>query len=71
MKLLKNYGIGKATLDILKEYWNKQKCVIKNGRYYSKQFKPTAGVTQGDILSPTFFNIIVDSILKKIDVEMR
>ena len=71
LQILKHYGIGKSTLDILKEYWNKQKCVIKNGRYYSMKFKPTEGVTQGDILSPTFFNIIVYSILKKIYVEMK
>ena len=71
LQLLKHYGLGDTTLEIIKEYWRKQRCVIKNGKYYSKQFTPTEGVTQGDILSPTFFNIIVDSILKKLDVEMQ
>ena len=71
LHLLKHYGIVNDTLDILKEYWNKHKCVIKNGRYYSNKFKPTEGVNQGDILSTTVFNIIVDSILKKIDSEMK
>ena len=71
LQILKHYGIGDTTLDILREYWRKQRCIIKSGSYYSKQFKPTSGVTQGDILSPTFFNIIVDSILKRLYYEMN
>ena len=55
LQLLKKYGLGDTTLEIIKEYCIKQRCVIKNGKYYSKQFTPTEGVTQGDILSPTFF----------------
>ena len=34
--------------------------VAKLGRYYGAAFKGTRGVTQGDPISSTIFNVVVD-----------
>ena len=34
------------------------------GRYYGAAFKGARGVTQGDPLSPTIFNVVVDAVVR-------
>ena len=34
------------------------------GGYYRKAFKGARGVTQGDPLSPTIFNVVVDAFVR-------
>ena len=34
------------------------------GRYYGTEFKGERGVTQGDLLSPTIFNVVVDAVVR-------
>ena len=34
------------------------------GGYYGKAFKGARGVTQGDLLSPTIFNVVVDAVVR-------
>ena len=34
------------------------------GGYYRKAFKGARGVTQGDPLSPTIFNVVVDAVVR-------
>ena len=34
------------------------------GGYYGKAFKGARGVTQGDPLSPTIFNVVVDAVVR-------
>ena len=38
--------------------------VARAGRYYGKGFKGEIGVTQGDPLSPTIFNVVVDAVVR-------
>ena len=38
--------------------------VARAGRYYGKAFKGARGVTQGDPLSPTIFNVVVDAVVR-------
>ena len=38
--------------------------VAKAGRYYGAAFKGSQGVTQGDPLSPTIFNVVVDLVVR-------
>ena len=32
--------------------------------YYRTEFRGTRGVTQGDLLSPTIFNVVVDAVVR-------
>ena len=38
--------------------------LARTGGYYRKGFKGGRGVTQGDPLSPTIFNVVVDSVVR-------
>ena len=38
--------------------------VAQAGSYYEKGFKGERGVTQGDPLSPTIFNVVVDMVVR-------
>ena len=36
----------------------------RSGGYYGAAFKGIRGVTQGDPLSPTIFNVVVDAVVR-------
>ena len=38
--------------------------MARAGGYYGKGFKGGRGVTQGDPLSPTIFNVVVDAVVR-------
>ena len=38
--------------------------VAKAGGYYGSAFQGCRGVTQGDPLSPTTFNVVVDAVVR-------
>ena len=38
--------------------------VARAGGYYAEAFKGARGVTQGDPLSPTIFNVVVDAVVR-------
>ena len=38
--------------------------VARMGGYYGEVFKGFGGVTQGDPLSPTIFNVVVDAVVQ-------
>ena len=38
--------------------------VAQAGSYYGKGFKGERGVTQGDPISPTIFNVVVDAVVR-------
>ena len=44
-------------------HWGKMAIVARAGRYYGDAFKGARGVTQGDPLSPTIFNVVVDAVV--------
>lgn len=66
LHLLDIYGFGPRIKTIIEDYWKKPKEVVKKGSYYGRVFTPTRGVTQGDIISPILFNIIIDSVVRTI-----
>ena len=39
--------------------------VERAGQYYGTGFKGGRGVTQGDPLSPTIFNVVVDAVVRQ------
>ena len=38
--------------------------VARAGGYYGASFKGARGVTQGDPISPTIFNVVVDAVVR-------
>jgi hypothetical protein len=62
--ILEGYGTGKRIVRLLSNYWEKQRIVVKASGYYGDPFGATRGVTQGDPVSPTIFNIVVDAVVR-------
>ena len=59
-----DYGMGQRCLTVLQATWEGSLLVPKKGGHYGNHIQTSRGVQQGDIISPTLFNIIVDAILR-------
>ena len=64
LEILKVYGVGQQVRRILREYWNKSTVVARAGGYYGTGLKGERGVTQGNPLSPTISNVVVDVLVR-------
>lgn len=64
LEILAQYGAGARMLRLLRQYWDQQQVVARQGGYHGDPFEVTRGLTQGDIPSPTIFNIVVDAIVR-------
>ena len=65
LEVLEGYGVGPNVLGLLKFYWDHQRCVAKCGKYHGETFVPYRGATQGGVVSPTLFNVLVDAVVRK------
>ena len=57
--------MGPNVLSLLKFYWDHQRCVAKCRNYHGETFVPYHGVAQGGVVSPTFFNVLVNAVVRK------
>jgi hypothetical protein len=64
LEILAGYGVGKRILRLLKNFWDSILVVARQGGCHSSAFPAGRGVTQGDIPSPTIFNIACDAIIR-------
>ena len=64
LDILEEYGVGSRTLRILQTYWVRLQMEAKAGGHYGPAFQSYRGVTQGDPLSPTIFNVVVDAVIR-------
>ena len=64
MKILLEYGMVPQLQILLQRYWNEQRVITKKGKYYGRPLSTCRGVTKGDTVSPTLFNIIVDAVVR-------
>ena len=64
LEILEGYGVGQQVRRLLREYWSKSTMVVRVGGYYGTVFKGERGVTQGNPLSPTIFNVVVDAVVR-------
>ena len=64
LEILKGYGVGERVRRLLTVYWERTTMVARAGSYYGKGFKGERGVTQGNPLSPTIFNMVVDAVVR-------
>ena len=63
LDILDWYGVGPRTLHTLHKYWDRIQMAAKSGGHYGPVFKIHRRVTQGDPLSPTIFNVVVDAVI--------
>ena len=64
LEILEGYGVGPQDRNLLKTYWLCLTMVARAGGYYGTAFRGERGVTQGDPLSPTNFNVVVDAVVR-------
>ena len=60
----KVYGLGPKLQRLIQKYWDRQKVVLKAGNLFGRPFNMERGVTQGNPVSPTTFNIVVDAVVR-------
>ena len=56
--------MGSRALHLLRRYWERLKMETRAVGYYRETFRGERGITQGDPLSPTIFNVVVDSVIR-------
>ena len=61
--ILAGYGVGPRTIRIMRTYWARLQMAAKAGGHYRPAFQSHRRVTQGDPLSPTNFNMVVDAVI--------
>ena len=64
LDILEGYGMVPQACWILQTYWSRLKMVAGAGGYYGAAFKEARGVTQGDPIPPTIFNVVVDEVVR-------
>ena len=63
LEILEGYGVGPQARRLLQSYWRRLTMVARAGGYYRTAFKGGRGLTQGNPLSPTIFNVVVDAVV--------
>jgi hypothetical protein len=64
LEILRQYGVGPNVIRLLSNFWEKLNIVARQSGYYSSPFRISRGVTQGDVISPMIFNIVVDCVIR-------
>ena len=60
LEILEGYGVGLSTRRLLTTYWRRLTIVARAGGSYGEVYKGARGVMQGNPLSLTIFNVLVD-----------
>ena len=63
LEILEGYGMVPRSCWLLRTCWRILSMVVRAGGYYGEAFKVARGVTQGEPLSPTLFNVVVDVVV--------
>jgi retron-type reverse transcriptase len=56
--------MGERLMRVIRNFWNSLKVVARQQGYHGNPFRSERGTTQGDIVSPTIFNIVVDAVVR-------
>lgn len=64
LEILKAYGVGPRIRRVLVAFWDNHFVVPRQNGYYGRSFRAFCGVIQGDPVSPTLFNILVDAVVR-------
>ena len=64
LEILEGYGVGPRARRFLKTHWRRLTMVARAGGYYGEYFQGERGVTKGDPLSPTIFNVVAEAVVR-------
>ena len=64
LEILEGYGVGPQARRLLQTYWRLLTMVAQAGGYYRAAFQGEIGVKQGNPMSPTIFNVVVDTVVR-------
>ena len=64
LEILEGYNFGPNSRRLLTTYWRRLTMVDRAAGYYRTAFGGERGVTQGNPLSPTVFNVVVDAVVR-------
>ena len=64
LEILEGYGVGTNARRLLTNYWRRLTMVARTGGYYGTEFGGERGVTHGDLLYSTIFNVVVDAVVR-------
>ena len=64
LEILEGCSVGPNSKRLMTTYWRRLNMVAREGGYYGTAFRGERGVTQGDPLSPTIFNVVVDAVVR-------
>ena len=64
LEILEGYGVGPNARRLLTTYWRRLTMVARAGGYYGTAFKGGIVVMQGDPLSSTIFDVVVDAVVR-------
>jgi hypothetical protein len=56
--------VGERILWLLTNFWNSLTIVAKQSGYHGEPFKSERGTMQGDIVSPTIFNVVINAVVR-------
>ena len=63
LEILAVYGVGPRTVRLLRTYWDRLTVVTSSVGYFLLPFKGYPGITQGNPLSPTLLNMVMDAVI--------
>ena len=63
LEILEGCSVGTRACQILCTYWGWMRMVAKAGGYYRSEFKGSRVMMQGDPLSPTILNVVVNAVV--------
>ena len=70
MEIIKDCGLGTQLRRLLQRFWEDRAVVTKAGMCYVRQLNMGIGVTQGVLVCPTVFNIVVGAVVMAVLLEV-
>jgi hypothetical protein len=63
LEIMELYGVGGKALRLIRQFWDQMLVVARQAGFFGVLFLATRGLMQGDMQSPTIFNIVTDAIV--------
>ena len=64
LETAEDYGVGPKVIAMQKYFWDNQLVVAKQSGHYGDPFRATRGSTQGGLISPEWWNILLDCVIR-------